>query len=694
MIGWIRKEEYGSANAFFDLDISNSFVDPELKTLLELTMSEYHTDRLVRNLEDYDVHVRVGSSDNTVSPWYSRRIHRVLQYYSINSTLEEVKGKSHWWWDTYSTNDGGVMNDLIMRQFYSNCAKKEDHFFKVKQLYNIHAHNASIYSEFNSTMGDLIDDDYQLSKYLETVISFKNTQRNSSVLKMNNIRWRRCDRNVTLTTINPSTHRGLCGVQITQQFKMMVLSSIVITCTSHRQVGDRSTSTTSSTTSASNLQEFGNKNKKTCVAVTRNIRKLRFKFGYDSVLFGVATLTVDGVMFNLSSLVSPIEESSLSSSIPSSSSMLLDRSKGRHTGVDDDDEEEEKSKRRHLSSRNTIRNGIYQRSSDRFFEICWNDEDSLLPSPSCLNTSYHPSSHGEQSSSSSSSSHSSPQRSLVNYGPVRSLYNRPFLIVYGTSPHHELRTAMRDLAVYIANSHYSSHHTFVKVLSDLEYRSGGYMKTTMSTMKKRKERGSITNIMFIGGPSMNKIMTIICCNTDQKKIESESNSIDAASYPSIRCKIPDAIQFTGGYMPNANSTSMSSSSGDNSLSRFSFDGKEYDEHSDNAIIFTLPLYSTTKVGDTSNNNHNNNNSASGFRPKTSNVAMAVCLHSNTPEGYLHLSRLAWPVIPPMVRAPFTTYIPDYMLIDSGIWSKGFGGVSKAGYWDNEWNINPLQYYST
>jgi hypothetical protein len=263
---------------------------------------------------------------------------------------------------------------------------------------------------------------------------------------------------------------------------------------------------------------------------------------------------------------------------------------------------------------------------------------------------------------------------------------------------------MRNLAVYIANSHYSSHHTFVKVLSDLEYRSGGYMKITMSTTstmkKKEKEKekgiGSIANIMFIGGPSMNKIMTIICCNTDQKKMESESYSIDAASYSSIRCKIPDAIQFTGGYMPHANSTSMSSSSGDNSLSRFSFDGKEYDEHSDNAIIFTLPLYRTTKVGDTSNNNHNNNNnnSASVFRPKTSNVAMAVCLHSNTPEGYLHLSRLAWPVIPPMVRAPFTTYIPDYMLIDSGIWSKGFGGVSKAGYWDNEWNINPLQYYST
>jgi hypothetical protein len=608
-----------------------------------------------------------------------------------------VKGKSHWWWDTYSTNDGGVMNDLIMRQFYSNCAKKEDRFFKVKQLYNIHTLNASIYSEFNASMGDIIDDDYQLSKYLETVISFKNTQRNSSVLKMNNIRWRRCDRNVTLTTINPAIHRGLCGVQITQQLKMMVLSSIVITCTSHRQEGDRSTSTTTTTTSAtsseSNLQEFlkKQKKKKTCVAVTRNIRKLRFKFGYDSVLFGVATLTVDGVMFNLSSLVAPIEESTSSSSTSSSSfssSMLLDD--------DDDEEEEEKSmRRRHLSSRNTIRNGIYQRGSDRFFEICWNDDDSLLPSPSCLNTSYHPSSYGEQSSSSSSSSssstsHSSPQRSLVNYGPVRSLYNRPFLIVYGTSPHHELRTAMRDLAVYIANSHYASHHTFVKVLSDLEYRSGGYMKTTTSTMsttKKEKKRGNIANIMFIGGPSMNKIMTIICC-IDQKKMESESNSIDVASYPSIRCKIPDAIQFTGGYMPHANSTSMSSSSGDNSQSRFSFDGKEYDEYSDNAIIFTLPLYRTTTVGDKSSN------SEGVFRQKTSNVAMAVCLHSNTPEGYLHLSRLAWPVIPPMVRAPFTTYIPDYMLIDSEIWSKGFGGVYKAGYWDNEWNINPLQHYST
>lgn len=263
---------------------------------------------------------------------------------------------------------------------------------------------------------------------------------------------------------------------------------------------------------------------------------------------------------------------------------------------------------------------------------------------------------------------------------------------------------MRDLAVYIANSHYASHHTFVKVLSDLEYRSGGYMKTkrrNSSSNSRSRSSSSIANIMFIGGPSMNKIMAIICCSNDQETMENDglSNSNDdAASLSSIRCKIPDAIQFTGGYMPHANSTtsSISSSSysgggggGDNSLSRFSFDGEEYDHHSDKAIIFTLPLYRTTLGYD---ENNNSNSSHGDSRRKTSNIAMAVCLHSNTPEGYLHLSRLAWSVIPPMVRAPFTTYIPDYMLIDSGIWSKGLGGVSKAGYWDNEWNINPLQHY--
>lgn len=47
---WIRKEEYGAGNSFFSLDISNTFVPLGLKHILELTMSEYHVDRLMDNI--------------------------------------------------------------------------------------------------------------------------------------------------------------------------------------------------------------------------------------------------------------------------------------------------------------------------------------------------------------------------------------------------------------------------------------------------------------------------------------------------------------------------------------------------------------------------------------------------------------------------------------------------------------------
>ena len=59
----------------------------------------------------------------TTHPYFSRRIQRVLAKYGVNSTLEEVPGKQHWWWDTRRENDGGVLNDAKMRSLYSECLK-------------------------------------------------------------------------------------------------------------------------------------------------------------------------------------------------------------------------------------------------------------------------------------------------------------------------------------------------------------------------------------------------------------------------------------------------------------------------------------------------------------------------------------------------------------------------------------------
>lgn len=51
----------------------------------------------------------------TTHAWFSRRMHRLLQRIGVNSSLEEVPNKQHWWWDTKIDNDGGVLNDPHVR---------------------------------------------------------------------------------------------------------------------------------------------------------------------------------------------------------------------------------------------------------------------------------------------------------------------------------------------------------------------------------------------------------------------------------------------------------------------------------------------------------------------------------------------------------------------------------------------------
>jgi len=61
--------------------------------------------------------IRTGAADRTVHPYYSRRMYRLLRQQRTNVTYDEIPNKEHWWWDSYKTNDGGVTNDPIIREF-------------------------------------------------------------------------------------------------------------------------------------------------------------------------------------------------------------------------------------------------------------------------------------------------------------------------------------------------------------------------------------------------------------------------------------------------------------------------------------------------------------------------------------------------------------------------------------------------
>lgn len=88
-----------------------------------MCFTENDVDKLVSNLKGIPVFARIGASDRTVHPFFVRRMYRLLKEEGVNVTYRELKDKEHWWWDTWKTNDGGVVNDPEVRKFMNYYAE-------------------------------------------------------------------------------------------------------------------------------------------------------------------------------------------------------------------------------------------------------------------------------------------------------------------------------------------------------------------------------------------------------------------------------------------------------------------------------------------------------------------------------------------------------------------------------------------
>ena len=566
--GWINKEEYGSANAFFHLDSSSSYVDPQLKELLESSMSDAHADKLMHNVQGMDVHIRVGGVDMTTHPWYSRRMQRLLEQLQVNSTYEELPGKEHWWWDTHAANDGGVINDPLMRAFYAHCRHKA-----AKELASIENHDDHV----NTTAASP-----------PVPVSVKGGSLPLQVLPVPVLR-RPCDRNVTLTVINPGTSAGQCGVQILQQWRIMSRSSVRLQCAPLNAPPQASKPAHNNRAAPASLPVSA----PTCTLAARNVRRLSVKVGAHSALRGDEHLLINNVRFDLQAL--------------------------RSTAT----------------------------SADFQLDLCWDKvSDNSTPHRCITPTESH---------------NLIAEKSLVNYGPIRHVYARPFCIVYGTPQSQTLRVALRNLAVYLGNAHAAAYHTHVRVLSDLEYQAS-----------RQASRSLLANIIFIGGSSMNKAMAVMYGDgTRPQSTPVASRTADGSAQ--LFGKLPQGVKF---------SSAINGATGRHHDYQFEFDSSVFDAP-DQSIIFTMPFYRPAQE---------QARLPAGASTDAA-VAMAVCIHANSAEGYLHMSRLAWSVVPPMVRTPFSSYLPDYMVLDDQLWALGMGAVLKAGYWDNEWKVSADQSYS-
>jgi hypothetical protein len=477
-------------------------------------MSDSHTDKLMENVLGMDVHVRVGSQDSTVHPFYSRRMHRLLQQVGVNSTYDELPGKLHWWWDTDVANDGGVLNDPRMRAFYSHCRQRAE---QENLAQTVPAGAAS---------------------FAQPVAQSAHP----------------CRADLTVVVVNPATHSGRCGIRVHHQARAMTRSTVHLSCNPTAAGAAR-----------------------TCTLHTKNVRKLTLELGSASALTGNETLLIDGVSFPLGTY-----------SVGTPSAQQID--------------------------------------------LCWTNSSQPVKCTSlpAVVSPIH-------------------QKSAVNYGPVRLVSARPFLIVYGTPNSQPLRLAMRDLAVYVGNSHAAAYSTHVRIMSDLEYIS-----------QNPSSRPVLENIIFIGGPAQNRLMGMICgLNSTSTVMFSALNTLPMA------CRVPSSFDFYPG--------------------GFAFDEDSFNEP-DASTVFTLPFYraSSADFGKFLGVTKPGTSRIEALPVVTEAVGMAVCLHANSVQGYLHLSRLAWPVVPPMVRAPLETYIPDFMVLGGDIWELGMGAVRKAGYWDSDW----------
>lgn len=227
------------------------------------------------------------------------------------------------------------------------------------------------------------------------------------------------------------------------------------------------------------------------------------------------------------------------------------------------------------------------------------------------------------------------EKNLITFGPIRSIYSRPLYIVYGTPQNQDLRLIIHDMAIYLANSLVASHDVFVQVISDIDYRVGKYWL---------QDHLLLRNIIFIGGPLHNKVIRHLFQNRS-------SDSLIVDDMKHLRSHSPVKFQENGYF----------------SIENYDFDLRHM-------VMYTFPL---VKIKATTDNDHS---------------ALGLCIHASTVQGYLHLSRLAWPVVPPMVRAPFSLYFPDFVVVNQDIWSRGFDGIIMAGYWNTTWNTDPYLTY--
>jgi hypothetical protein len=168
------------------------------------------------------------------------------------------------------------------------------------------------------------------------------------------------------------------------------------------------------------------------------------------------------------------------------------------------------------------------------------------------------------------------------------------------------------------------------------------------------------NIILIGGPMSNKVTQKIISNEEILSRHFQ------ASFP---------VKFTSPWDKTIDEQSEAY------VEEFSIGDYFFNDKS-NSLLFTFPIkYDSSDIKKLNFPKQHNN------WMYESKSRLGALILANRHTGFLSLTRLVSPTIPPMVRSPFANYQPDYMVINEKIWESGFGSVQMAGFWDSYWNFS-------
>jgi len=591
--GWIKKEHYGDSNRFFVHDVGGSYVDPKLKYVLEATFAEHNADFFAGNLRGIPVLARVGSEDKAVPPWEVRRIVRVLRSHGVNVSFSELKGKEHWWWDTKHGNDGGVLNDRAMRNFFAESFGADG---------NRHRNVSGDESSFS-----------------------------------------------TLVVVNPASSGSKMGVRVLQQHVPFQNSKVKFEFF-RGEKGDTSNTRRVEVVSLT----------------TRNVRRMRVDSRYLCTEINNNYQNQETPRNKLYQNQDPTPTSSSSCGfiVDGSDVFWLNPGKIAHLcQYERTRKKQADSQKQRLKSKSAGGEGETETCSlNNDNQNQWNPgiNDNAGSSEGLWNVCEYEeeSSASELLDDALAFGFQRIERGPGNSGPARQVHAAGFAVVAGAGSPLSLASAL-----FIANTHYTTTGTSVALLSDTDV-LGEYSSSLGFSPSSH-------NLILVGNPSQNLLTKKLMADIETTRVGPPvSFNFSAAQQQPCRSSESEISGSREERKTEHEALSGTSSSSSDVRIQLHVGPCRFKE-AGTGIVFVAPHWDGEQGA----------------------ARLRLVVAGVDDEGLRNAMRLAVPTIPPMMRAPFSNQIPDFVVVGSDVAARGAGGILAAGFWGSGWEfVSETSYY--